>query len=122
MPGRPEKYKSTYGKDESPFGRDALGRGDLRSGEAGENSSGLKNNFRGGSAIALEGTMAQYLKNKSALDSLLSKTKGRKTNLFESKTLDEENIMQDPNPPVPPSPNGVDAKSTKNTLDESNIL
>jgi len=52
--GRPQKYKSTYGKDESPFGRDALGRRDLRSSGAGEDSNGLRNNFRGGSAISLE--------------------------------------------------------------------
>lgn len=119
MPGRPEKYKSTYGKDESPFGRDAVGRGDLRSSDAGENSRGLKNNFRGGSAIALEGTMAQYLRNKSTLENFISKKMGRKTNLFESDTLNEKNIIEDPNLPVPPEPNQIDAK---NTLDESNIL
>jgi hypothetical protein len=115
MPGRPEKYKSTYGKDESPFGRDAVGRGDLRSGGAGEDASSLKNNFKGGSAIALESTRLELLRNKQMLETMLSKRSGRKVPLFESGVLDEKNIMQE------------DTKSEKilsenNTLDENNIL
>ena len=111
MPGRPEKYKSTYGKDESPFGRDAMGRGDLRSGGAGEDASSLKNNFRGGSALALESTRLEFLRNKKMLDSMMNK-KGKKVNLFESSTLDENNIMED---------KSVESKSPS-ALDENNIL
>jgi len=112
MPGRPEKYKSTYGKDESPFGRDAMGRGDLRSGGAGEDASSLKNNFKGGSALALEGTRSEYVRNKKMLDSMISKRQGKKINLFESSTLDESNIMED------------QSKNTESpsALDENNIL
>ena len=112
MPGRPEKYKSTYGKDESPFGRDAMGRGDLRSGGAGEDASSLKNNFKGGSALALEGTRLEYVRNKKMLDSMISKRQGKKINLFESSTLDESNIMED------------QSKNTESpsALDENNIL
>ena len=112
MPGRPEKYKSTYGKDESPFGRDAMGRGDLRSGGAGEDASSLKNNFKGGSALALEGTRLEYVSNKKMLDSMISKRQGKKINLFESSTLDESNIMED------------QSKNTESpsALDENNIL
>jgi hypothetical protein len=112
MPGRPEKYKSTYGKDESPFGRDAMGRGDLRSGGAGEDASSLKNNFKGGSALALEGTRLEYVRNKKMLDSMISKRQGKKVNLFESSTLDESNIMED------------QSKNTESpsALDENNIL
>lgn len=111
MSGRPQKYKSTYGKDESPFGRDAMGRGDLRSGGAGEDASSLKNNFRGGSALALESTRIEFLRNKKMLDSMINK-KGKKINLFESSTLDENNIMED---------KSVESKSPS-ALDENNIL
>lgn len=115
MPGRPQKYKSTYGKDESPFGRDAMGRGDLRSGGAGEDASSLKNNFKGGSAIALENTRLEFLRNKQVLDSLLSKKIGRKLPLFESDVLNEKNIMEEDTGRERSDPNS-------DTLDESNIL
>jgi len=113
--GRPQKYKSTYGKDESPFGRDALGRRDLRSSGAGEDSNGLRNNFRGGSAISLENTRLEFLRNKQILDSLLSKKVGRKVPLFESEVLNEKNIMQ----------NDIQSKEREgisDSLDEDNIL
>lgn len=115
MPGRPQKYKSTYGKDESPFGRDAVGRGDLRSGGAGEDASSLKNNFRGGSALALETTKLEFLRNKKMLDSMMSKKVGRKVPLFESNTLNENNIMED-------DPNFTKNSSENDTLNENNIL
>ena len=94
MPGRPQKYKSTYGTDESPFGRDGIGRGDLRSGGAGEDSSTLRNNFKGGSALALESTKLEWVRNKKMIERMFEK-KGRKTQLFESSTLDENNILSD---------------------------
>lgn len=115
MPGRPQKYKSTYGKDESPFGRDAVGRGDLRSGGAGEDASSLRNNFKGGSAIALENTKLEFLRNKNMLDKMVNKTGGRKLPLFESNTLNEKNILED-------SEKLEQDTSENNTLDESNIL
>lgn len=94
MSGRPQKYKSTYGTDESPFGRDGIGRGDLRSGGAGEDSSTLRNNFKGGSALALESTKLEWVRNKKMIERMFEK-KGRKTQLFESSTLDENNILSD---------------------------
>lgn len=115
MPGRPQKYKSTYGKDESPFGRDAVGKGDLRSGGAGEDASSLRNNFKGGSAIALENTKLEFLRNKNMLDKMVNKTGGRKLPLFESNTLNEKNILED-------SEKLEQDTSENNTLDESNIL
>jgi len=92
--GRPQKYKSTYGTDKSPFGRDSMGRGDLRSGGAGENASSIKNNFAGGSALALESTKLEWMRNKKMIEAMFDK-KGRKVKLFESSTLDEDNILPD---------------------------
>lgn len=115
LPGRPQKYKSTYGKDESPFGRDAMGRSDLRSGGAGEDSSTLKHNYKGGSAIALENTKLEYLRNKRVLESLFGKNKGKKVALFESSTLDERNIIDDGN-------DSLSNNNAPSSLDESNIV
>lgn len=112
MPGRPQKYKSTYGKDESPFGRDAIGKGDLRSGGSGENSSSLKHSFKGGSAIALESTKLEFLRNKSMLDSMMASRVGRKVRLFESDSLNESNILEE----------STLIEVEKNVLDENNIL
>lgn len=94
--GRPQKYKSTIGTDKNSFGRDPMGTGDLRSGgNAGED--GMKQNFKGGSALALENTRLEYIRNKKMLDSLSLKfSSGRKTNLFEeSNLLNEDNILPD---------------------------
>lgn len=92
-PGRPQKYKSKRGTDASPFGRDALGRADMKSSaETGEDS--LKPEYRGG-PLSFENTMAEYAKNKKMLDSIF-KGKNRKVKLFEDPdVLDENNILDD---------------------------
>jgi hypothetical protein len=81
QPGRPKKYNSTRGTDASPFGRDALGSKEMnRDPEAGENDRKL--NFKGGSPLALENTMMEYLKMRSSLEKINPKNVGRKTNLY----------------------------------------
>ena len=91
--GRPTKYKSTYGTDDSPFGRDRLGAYDLKANaETGEDS--FKPKFKGGplNLESTESTMAVYLKHKNDL----AKRFSRKVNLFEqSDLLDENNIIED---------------------------
>jgi hypothetical protein len=90
--GRPEKYKSTYKTDDSPFGRDRLGSYDLKANaETGEDS--FKPKFKGG-PLNLEGrdTMNLYLQHKKSLEKMFP---NRKTTLFESSTLDEDNILED---------------------------
>jgi len=91
--GRPQKYKSTYGTDDSPFGRDRLGSYDLKSNaETGEDS--FKPKFKGG-PLNLENTVstkALYAQYQNDLKKMFPK---RKTVLFESTTLDEDNIIQD---------------------------
>jgi len=93
VPGRPQKYKSTYATDDSPFGRDRLGSYDLKaSAETGEDS--FKPKFKGG-PLNLENTAetkALFVKYQGSLKKMFPE---RKTKLFESVTLDERNIIED---------------------------
>ena len=93
VPGRPQKYKSTYATDDSPFGRDRLGSYDLKANaETGEDS--FKPKFKGG-PLNLENTtstkaiFAQY---ENALKKMFP---NKKKTLLESSTLDENNILED---------------------------
>ena len=92
-PGRPKTVTSTINTDKSAFGRDPIGSDAYnKDAEAGENS--LKTNFKGGSPLALESTMGEYLKNKKALDKMFNKNEGRKVKLFEEPDLlSEGNII-----------------------------
>jgi len=92
--GRPQKYKSTYGTDDSPFGRDRLGSYDLKSNaETGEDS--FKPKFKGGplNLENINSTKAAFFQHK---DSLAKMFPSKKISLFEqSTTLDENNIIED---------------------------
>ena len=91
IPGRPQKYKSTYGTDEAPFGR--TGVYDMKA-NAETKEDDFKVSFKGG-AMNMEGTKAVYLQNKSALEKMFGKENARKTNLFEqSDLLSEDNIIE----------------------------
>jgi hypothetical protein len=81
LPGRPKKYNSTRGTDASPFGRDPIGRKEVnKDADAGENN--LKLNFKGGSPLALENTMMEYLRMRSSLQKINPKNVGRPTSLY----------------------------------------
>jgi hypothetical protein len=92
--GRPQKYKSTYGTDDSPFGRDRLGSYDLKANaETGEDS--FKPKFKGGplNLENINSTKAAFFQHK---DSLAKMFPSKKISLFEqSTTLDESNIIED---------------------------
>jgi hypothetical protein len=91
IPGRPQKYKSTYGTDEAPFGRNGVY--DMKS-NAETKEDDYKVSFKGGT-MNMEGTKAVYLQNKSALEKMFGKENARKTNLFEqSDLLSEDNIIE----------------------------
>ena len=63
----------------------------MDSNETGEDN--MKSNFKGGSALALENTMTEYLKNRSMFSKM--KKAGRKVKLFEeSNLLSDENIIE----------------------------
>jgi hypothetical protein len=92
LPGRPQERASIKDTQESPFGKDALGRKEYSSTMDGEDQYG-KTNYKGGSPLALE-AKAQFYKNKSMFDMMDT----RKIKLFESKNddsglLSEDNIM-----------------------------
>jgi hypothetical protein len=91
-PGRPKAVTSIIGTDNSKFGRDPIGQAAYsKNAERGEDD--MKPNYKGGSPLALEGTMAEYLKNKSALNAMTKKHQ-RKVNLFEQPDLlSEDNII-----------------------------
>jgi hypothetical protein len=91
-PGRPKSVTSIIGTDNSRFGRDPIGQAAYsKNAERGEDD--MKPNYKGGSPLALEGTMAEYLKNKSALNAMTKKHQ-RKVNLFEQPDLlSEDNII-----------------------------
>jgi hypothetical protein len=93
-PGRPKSVTSIIGTDNSRFGRDPIGQAAYsKNAERGEDD--MKPNYKGGNPLALEGTMAEYLKNKNMLAGM-NKKKSRKTNLFEeSDLLSEDNIIND---------------------------
>ena len=91
-PGRPKAVTSIIGTDNSRFGRDPIGQTAYsKNAERGEDD--IKPNYKGGSPLALEGTMAEYLKNKNALNAMTKKHQ-RKVNLFEQPDLlSEDNII-----------------------------
>jgi hypothetical protein len=87
-PGRPKKYQSKIGTDASAFGRDALGKKDMKKGMSPEDS--VKVQYKGG-PLVYETSMAEYIRNKAMLDAM-----GRKTNLFDGPSLlSEDNIKSD---------------------------
>jgi hypothetical protein len=94
LPGRPQEKTSIRDTQQSPFGKDALGRKEYSSSDDGEDKYG-KTNHKGGSPLALE-SKAQYYKNKFMFD-MMPKPESRKIHLFESKDddgiLSEDNIM-----------------------------
>jgi hypothetical protein len=91
-PGRPKSVTSIIGTDNSRFGRDPIGQAAYsKNAERGEDD--MKPNYKGGSPLALEGSMAEYLKNKNMLNSM-TKKHSRKVNLFEQPDLlSEDNII-----------------------------
>ena len=94
LPGRPQDKTSIKDTQQSPFGKDALGRKEYSSSDDGEDKYG-KTNHKGGSPLALE-SKAQYYKNKFMFD-MMHKPESRKIHLFENKDddgiLSEDNIM-----------------------------
>jgi hypothetical protein len=88
VPGRPQKYKSIIGTDDSVFGRDPIGKKGMKSKEEkGEDSMDYN------PTLALESTMGIFLQNKKALEKIAG---SRKTKLFEQPDiLNEGNIIDD---------------------------
>ena len=85
--GRPEEKASNIGTQKNAFGTDRLGNKGMKKGDATGEDKTLKNNFKGGSPLALE-TM---LKNKSLIESLDKRISIKKD---DSSLLDESQIRE----------------------------
>jgi len=85
--GRPKEKASTSGTQQSALGKDRLGNVGMKKGDATGEDGSLKNNFKGGSPLALE----IKNKNKTLLESLDKKLSLKKE---ESSLLDESQIRE----------------------------
>jgi hypothetical protein len=93
--GRPKEHASTIGTQDSPLGRDRLGRKEM--GGAGEEPNGFKTAYKGNSPLALENIDAQ-IRLLQIKDSLKERFPSQKVNLFEgSDLLNEDNLLKEDN-------------------------
>ena len=84
--GRPKERASDIGTQGNAFGTDRLGNKGMRKGDASGEDKTIKNNFKGGSPLALE-----TLQNKTLLEGLEKKISIKKE---ESSLLDESQIRE----------------------------
>ena len=85
--GRPEEKASNIGTQKNAFGTDRLGNKGIKKGDDTGEDKSLKNNFKGGSPLALE----NMLKNKPLFESLDKKISVKKD---DSSLLDESQIRE----------------------------
>ena len=84
--GRPEEKVTNINTQENPFGKDRLGAVGMKKGDDTGEDKTLRNNFKGGSPLALE-----TLQNKTLLEGLEKKISLKKE---ESSLLDESQIRE----------------------------
>jgi hypothetical protein len=85
--GRPEEKASNIGTQKNAFGTDRLGNKGIKKGDDTGEDKSLKNNFKGGSPLALE----NMLKNKPLFEGLDKKISLKKD---DSSLLDESQIRE----------------------------
>jgi len=88
--GRPEEKASNINTQDNAFGRDRLGRKDMK---VDDTEISIKTNFKGGSPLALETAKSTYAKNKTLLESLDKQLIFQKDKAKES-LLDESNLTE----------------------------
>jgi hypothetical protein len=84
--GRPKEKVSNIGTQDNMFGKDRLGNVGMKKGDDTGEDKSLKNNFKGGSPLALES-----LQNKTLLESMDKKLSMKKN---DSSLLDESQIRE----------------------------
>jgi len=84
--GRPKEKTTNIGTQENPFGKDRLGAVGMKKGDDTGEDKTLRNNFKGGSPLALE-----TLQNKTLLEGLEKKISLKRE---ESSLLDESQIRE----------------------------
>ena len=88
--GRPKEKASNINTQDNAFGRDRLGRKDMK---VDDTEVSIKTNFKGGSPLALEGTKIELAKNKVLLENLQKKLVFESDKVKES-LLDESNLTE----------------------------
>jgi len=86
--GRPEKTSTNINTQDNAFGRDRLGRKDMK---VDDTDVSIKTTFKGGSPLALETAQTNYARNKTLLESLDKQLVFQKDKAKES-LLDESNL------------------------------
>jgi hypothetical protein len=86
--GRPKEKASNINTQDNAFGRDRLGRKDMK---VDDTEVSIKTNFKGGSPLALESTKIELAKNKVLLENLQKKLVFQSDKAKES-LLDESNL------------------------------
>jgi hypothetical protein len=86
--GRPKTSVSNINRQDNPFGKDRIGAKTYSTAGTDQEDSLAKTQWKGGSPLALE----TYLKNKGMFNNI---PVNRRTNLFESDLLDENNIRDE---------------------------
>jgi hypothetical protein len=86
--GRPKEKSSNINTQDNAFGRDRLGRKDMK---VDDTEVSIKTNFKGGSPLALESTKIELAKNKVLLENLQKKLVFQSDKAKES-LLDESNL------------------------------
>jgi len=86
--GRPKASVSNINRQDNPFGKDRIGSKSYNIAGVDQEDSLAKTQFKGGSPLALE----TYLKNKGMFDKI---PVNRRTSLFETNLLDENNIRDE---------------------------
>jgi hypothetical protein len=86
--GRPKASASNINRQDNPFGKDRIGAKTYSTAGVDQEDTLAKTQWKGGSPLALE----TYLKNKGMFDRI---PVNRRTNLFETNLLDENNIRDE---------------------------
>jgi hypothetical protein len=86
--GRPKETSTNINTQDNAFGRDRLGRKDMK---VDDTEVSIKTNFKGGSPLALETTKIELAKNKTLLEGLQKKLVFEQDKAKES-LLDESNL------------------------------
>ena len=91
--GRPQNTITSRNKQDSNFGKDRLGVAGMKNKDKNDSNS-IRNNFKGGSPLALEGAKVSFLKNKQIFEALDKKNLVFKSDKDESKLLDENQLKK----------------------------
>jgi hypothetical protein len=91
--GRPQDTVTSRNKQDSNFGKDRLGTQGMK-GKDKNDSNSLRNNFKGGSPLALEGAKLSFQQNKLMFEALDKKNLVFQADKDDSNLLDEKQLKE----------------------------